>query len=134
MPRPSAELESRVSRRLRAVEKPGIVTQAATDAELRSVIATVEGTIREPLGRSYHLHQLDGARLEAVVYLDPAGVRIEWAHGKGDCAITGSGAAILSVLRGNDSADQSVAEGHLVLYGDRDLIHAASTVFSRPAS
>lgn len=110
------------------------MTEAATDAELRSVIATVEGTIREPLGRSYHLHQLDGARLEAMVYLDPAGVRIEWAHGKGDCAITGSGAAVLSVLRGNHSADEFEADGTLILYGDRDLIRAASTVFSHPPS
>jgi len=105
-----------------------------TDAELRSLIAAVEGAVREPVGRSYHLHQLDGGRLEAMVYLDPAGIRIEWVHGKGDCAITGSGAAILAVLRGNDSGDRGVAEGNLVLYGDRELIRAASTVFSPPAS
>jgi hypothetical protein len=110
------------------------VTQEATNVELRSLIAAVEGTVREPFGRSYHLHQLDGARLEAMVYLDPAGVRIEWAHGKGDCAITGSGAAVLSVLRRKSSDDEVEADGTLVLYGDRDLIRAASTVFSRPTS
>jgi len=112
----------------------GTVIQEASDAELHSLVAAVEGTVREPVGRSYHLHQLDGARLEAMVYLDPAGVRIEWAHGKGDCAITGSGAAILSVLRDNDAGDRGVAEGNLVLYGDRELIRAASTVFTPPVS
>lgn len=107
------------------------MTQEATDADLRSLIAAVEGSVREPVGRSFHLHQLDGARLEAMVYLDPAGVRIEWEHGKGDCAITGSGAAILAVLLGHGSAAASEAEGSLALYGDRDLIGTVSTVFSR---
>ena len=107
------------------------MTQEATDAELRSVIAAVEGTICQPIGRSYHLHQLDGARLEAMVYLEATGVRIEWAHGKGDCAITGSGAAILSLLRGDGSADEIEAQGSLVLYGERDLVGAASAVFSQ---
>ena len=106
------------------------MTQETTDADLRSLIEAVEGTVREPVGRSYHLHQLDGARLEAMVYLEATGVRIEWAHGKGDCAVTGSGAAILSLLRGNGSTDQSEAQGSLVLYGDRDLLGAAAAVFS----
>ena len=106
------------------------MTREATDPGLRSLVAAIQGAVREPLGRSYHLHQLDGARLEAMVYLDPAGARIEWAHGRGDCAITGEGAAILAVLRGRRSADRCEADGSLVLYGDRDLIRTASNVFA----
>lgn len=106
----------------------------ATDIELRSLIEAVEGTVREPVGRSYHLHQLDGARLEAMVYLDATGVRVDWAHGKGDCAVTGSGAAILSLLKGNGSPDEIEAQGSLVLYGDRDLVGAAPAVFARRPS
>ena len=108
------------------------MTREATDQGLRSLVSAIQGTVREPLGRSYHLHQLDGARLEAMVYLDPAGVRIEWVHGRGDCAITGEGAAILSVLRGRRSAERCEADGTRVLYGDRDLIRAASNVFRAP--
>ena len=110
------------------------MTREATDAKLRSLIAAIEGTIREPVGRSYHLHQLDGARLEAMVYLEATGVRVEWTHGKGDCAVTGSGAAILSLLEGDGAPDEDEAQGSLVLYGDRDLVRVASTVFSpRPS-
>ncbi|MEA2682872.1 MAG: hypothetical protein QOK05_1200, partial [Chloroflexota bacterium] len=78
----------------------------------------------------YHLHQLDGARMEAMVYLDSAGVRIEWVHGKGDCAITGAGAAILSVLRGDIPVGILEANGSLVVYGDRELIDEAPRVFA----
>jgi predicted lipid carrier protein YhbT len=102
------------------------------DTELRSTIAAVEGSVREPAGRSIHLHQLDGAKTEAMVYLDPGGVRIDWVHGKGDCAITGEGAAILSLLRGEGDPDGLEAAGRLVLYGDRDLVRAAVKVFGWP--
>ena len=71
------------------------------------------------------MHQLDGARLEAMVYLDRQGARIEWQHGRGDCAITGEGAAILELLRGVGEPDRLENEARLVLYGDRDLIGAA---------
>lgn len=105
------------------------MNHADIDGELRSVIAAIEGVVREPVGRSYHLHQLDGVRLEAMVYLDPGGARIEWVHDKGDCAITGEGAAILAVLCGEGDPDVLETEGRLVLYGDRDLIRAAARVF-----
>ena len=107
-----------------------VVNHAEVDSELRSLIAAIEGVVREPVGRSYHLHQLDEARLEAMVYLDPGGARIEWVHGKGDCAITGEGAAIRAVLSGERDADVLETEGRLVLYGDRDLIGAAARVFN----
>jgi predicted lipid carrier protein YhbT len=103
---------------------------AEVDSELRSRIAAIEGLVREPLGRSFHVHQLDGERLEAMVYLDRGGVRIEWQHGKGDCAITGEGAAILELLRGDGEPDRLETEARLVLYGDRHLIRAAAGVFS----
>jgi predicted lipid carrier protein YhbT len=103
------------------------MTQA--DVELRATIAAVEGQVREPVGRSFHLHQLDGERTEAMVYLEPGGVRIEWVHGKGDCAITGEGGALLAVLHGTSDPDQLEAEGRLVLYGDRDLVRSAAKVF-----
>lgn len=106
------------------------ILQRDTDRELRSQIQAVEGRPREPFGRTFHIHQLDGARLEAMVSLDPAGVRIEWVHGKGDCAITGSGASILSLLRGGIGADEGVADGTLVLYGDGDLVRMAPAIFS----
>jgi predicted lipid carrier protein YhbT len=102
----------------------------AVDDELRSLVARVEGVVREPVGSSYHLHQLDGANLEAMVYLDPGGARIEWVHGKGTCAISGEGAAILALLRGEQDPDALEVGGRLVLYGDRDLIGAAARVFS----
>lgn len=69
-----------------------------------------------------------------MVALDPAGVRIEWVHGKGDCAITGSGAAILALLRGDPDADQGEANGTLVLYGDRDMVRLAPAVFGADSS
>jgi len=102
------------------------VSQAEIDRQLRATVAAVEGQVRQPVGRSYHLHQLDGARLEAMVHLDPAGARIEWVHGKGDCAITGEGEAILAMLRGDGDPDALEAGGRLVLYGDRGLIGAAA--------
>jgi len=105
------------------------MNHAEVDSELRLRIAAIEGVVREPGGRSYHVHQLDGARLEAMVYLDPGGARIEWVHGKGDCAITGEGAALLAALRGEGDPDQLEAEGRLVLYGDRDLVRAVAKVF-----
>jgi hypothetical protein len=108
--------------------------QAEVDSELRSRIAAIEGIVREPVGCSYHIHQLDGARLEAMVYLDPAGARIEWVHGKGTCAITGEGEAILAVLRGEGVPDVLETEGRLVLYGDPDLIGAVARVFDPAAS
>jgi len=101
------------------------------DQELRERIASLEGQHREPVGRSFHLHQLDGAGTEAMVYLEPAGVRIDWVHGKGDCAITGEGEAMLAVLRGGCDPDQLEAEGHLALFGDRELIRAAPQVFTQ---
>ena len=103
------------------------------DAALRSLIAGVEGQRREPVGRSFHIHQLDGARLEAMVYLEPGGLRIDWSHGKGDCAITGEGDAILSVLRGDQRVDSSAASGRPVLYGDLELVRRAPQVFSAVA-
>jgi hypothetical protein len=101
----------------------------AIDIELRSAVAAIDGIVREPVGRSLHLHQLDGARLEAMVFLDPGGARVDWVHGKGTCAITGEGAAILAVLRGNGDPSALEAEGRLALYGDRDLIGAAAAIF-----
>jgi hypothetical protein len=106
------------------------MTPAEVDAELRSFIAAVEGQVREPVGRSFHIHQLDGTRLEAMVYLEPAGVRIEWTHGKGDCAITGEGAAILAVLHGSAPAELGPSDGGLVLYGDLELVRRAPSVFN----
>jgi len=107
-------------------------TPAATavDVRLRSLLLSIRGKHREPVGRSYHLHQLDGARQEAMVELHPDGVRIEWRHGHGDCAITGAGQALLAVLLGERSAEECEAAGELVLYGDRDLIHQAPEVFT----
>ena len=102
------------------------------DAELRAVIAAIQGIVREPIGRSFHIHQLDGVRTEAMVHLDAGGVRIEWVHGKGDCAITGGGAAITAVLRGEGSPHQLEADGSLVLYGDRELIDQAAEIFAPP--
>lgn len=101
------------------------------DAALRSHIAAIEGLVREPVGRSLHIHQLDGVRTEAMVYLDPGGVRIDWVHGKGDCAITGPGHAILALLRGQGPADGEPDAG-LVLYGDRDLVGQAAAIFAPP--
>jgi hypothetical protein len=86
--------------------------------------------VREPVGSSYHIHQLDGANLEAMVYLEPGGARIDWVHGKGTCAITGKGAAILALLRGEQDPGALEANGQLVLYGDRDLVGVAARVFS----
>jgi predicted lipid carrier protein YhbT len=106
------------------------VNRDEIDSQLRSLIAAIEGVVREPVDRSYHLHQLDGARLEAMVHLDPAGARIEWVHGKGDCAITGDGAAILAVIRGEGDPDVLETEGRLVLYGDRELVGVAARVFN----
>ena len=105
------------------------MSQPQVDAALRSLIAAIEGRVREPVGRSFHIHQLDGARLEAMVYLEPGGVRIDWTHGKGDCAITGEGQAILSALRGDLPVDSSAADGSLVLYGDLELVRRARAVF-----
>jgi hypothetical protein len=102
----------------------------AIDFELRALIGAVAGARREPVGRSFHVHQLDGARLEAMIHLEAAGVRIDWVHGKGDCAITGEGAAILGVLRGDGPTTQHVADGSLVLYGDLELVAAAPSVFA----
>jgi predicted lipid carrier protein YhbT len=65
-----------------------------------------------------------------MVYLEPGGARIDWVHGKGDCAITGEGAAMLALLQGKGDPDQLVAQGRLVLYGDRELIRAAAEIFS----
>jgi predicted lipid carrier protein YhbT len=106
------------------------VNNSPIDCELRLLVAAIEGAAREPAGRSYHLHQLDGARLEAMVYLDPSGARVEWLHGKADCAITGEGEAILAVLRGDGDPDGLEADGRLVLYGDRELIAVAGRVFN----
>jgi predicted lipid carrier protein YhbT len=106
------------------------VDHADVDSELRSLVAAIEGVAGETVGCSYHLHQLDGEKLEAMVYLDPGGARIEWVHGKGDCAITGDGEAILALLRGDGDPDVLEGEGRLVLYGDRNLIASAATVFN----
>jgi hypothetical protein len=110
------------------------MNQAEVDGELRSRVAAIEGIVREPVGSSYHLHQLDGAQLEAMVYLDPTGARIDWVHGKGTCAITGEGEAILALLRGEGVPDVLETEGRLVLFGDRDLIGAFARVFDPAAS
>ena len=104
------------------------------DADLRNRIAAIEGAVREPIGRSLHIHQLDGIRTEAMVHLDAGGVRIEWVHGKGDCAITGGGAAITAVLRGDGSLEQLEADGSLVLYGDRELIGQSADIFAPPST
>ena len=87
------------------------------------------GVRRQPLGKSLHIHQLDGGRLEAMVHLDPEGARVTWEHGKGDCAITGEGEAILEVLMGSLDAEAAAAAGRLVLYGDLELVRAAPRVF-----
>jgi predicted lipid carrier protein YhbT len=101
------------------------------DRALRETVAAIEGRVREPVGRSVHIHQLDGeARTEAMVHLDPAGVRVDWVHGHGDCAITGEGAAILDVLRGTGDPDALEREVRLVLYGDRELIRALPSIFA----
>jgi len=105
-------------------------TATAVDVQLRSVLLSVRSKHREPVGRTYHLHQLDDARLEAMVDLHRNGVNIEWAHGHGDCAITGAGHALLAVLLGERSAEECEAAGDLVLYGDRDLIRRAPEVFT----
>jgi predicted lipid carrier protein YhbT len=118
-----------IGRREPNQESPPVVNRADVDDQLRSVVAAIEGAVRQPVDSSYHVHQLDGARLEAMVYLEPAGARIVWVHGKGTCAITGEGAAILAVLRGEGDPDTLETEGRLVLYGDRELIRAAATVF-----
>lgn len=102
------------------------------EGELRALIAAVEGQVREPTGRSFHIHQLDGDRLEAMVYLEPAGVRIDWLHGRGDCAITGAGGTIMALLRGTVAVDSEAVRRDLVLYGDLDLVRRAPEVFSAP--
>lgn len=107
-----------------------MLKNTAIDSELRALVAGIEGAARQPAGRSYHLHQLDGARLEAMVYLDPDGARVEWLHGKADCAISGEGAAILMVLRGDGDPNALEAVGRLGLYGDRELIAIAARVFN----
>jgi hypothetical protein len=99
------------------------------ESELRALVARIAGQVGEPVGRSLHLHQLDGERMEAMVHLDPSGARVEWVHGKGDCAITGEGAAMLALLRGEAPAEKLEAAGRLVLYGDRGLIAAAPAIF-----
>jgi ubiquinone biosynthesis protein UbiJ len=99
------------------------------DDELRALVSAVVGRVREPVGRSLHLHQLDGARMEAMVYLDVAGARVAWVHGKGDCAITGEGSAILAVLRDGADARALAEDGRLVLYGDLGLVAAAADIF-----
>lgn len=100
--------------------------------ELRALIAAVAGRRVEPFGRSLHVHQLDGGRLEAMVYLDARGARVRWEHGKGDCAITGAGRAILNLLHGRvPGADSSTTE-ELTLYGDLDLVKLAPAIFGSP--
>jgi Homeodomain-like domain len=106
------------------------VAATVVDVKLRSLLLSIRSKHREPLGRTYHLHQLDGAQLEAMVELHRNGVYIQWAHGHGDCAITGAGHALLAVLMGERSADDCEAAGDLVLYGDRDLIQRAPDVFT----
>ena len=108
--------------------RPG-VTSDSVDVELHALIADIEGSSRQPHGRSLHIHQLDGRRLEAMVYLEPEGARVEWTHGKGDCAVTGPGAAILALLRGEVTEGEPGGEG-LVLYGDRMLIDVAPSIFN----
>jgi hypothetical protein len=105
-------------------------TTTVVDVQLRSLLVSLSGKHREPEGRTYHLHQLDGARLEAMVELHRHGVRIQWAHGHGDCAITGAGQALLDLLLGRRSAQACEASGELTLYGDRDLIERAPEVFT----
>jgi len=105
-------------------------TATAVDIQLRSLLLSIRSKGRDPVGRTYHLHQLDDARLEAMVDLHRNGVRIEWAHGHGDCAITGAGHALLAVLLGQRSAEECEGAGDLVLYGDRDLIRRAPEVFT----
>jgi len=100
------------------------------DTTLRATIAAVEGRVREPVGRSLHIHQLDGARTEAMVYLESTGARVEWVHGKGDCAVTGAGASILALLRGHPGPAEFEADGSLILYGDRDLVDRAPAIFA----
>ena len=99
------------------------------DKELRSLVAAVEGRRLGPAGKSFHLHQLDGERLEAMVYLDPMGARVDWVHGKGDCAITGEGEAMLALLRGEGDAGLLAHQGRLTLYGDLALVQRAPEVF-----
>jgi hypothetical protein len=99
------------------------------ESELRLLLSRVVGEVPEPAGRSFHIHQLDGERLEAMVYLDATGGRVEWVHGKGDCAITGEGDAILALLRGEADATALESSGRLVLYGDRQLIGIAASIF-----
>jgi hypothetical protein len=103
------------------------------DTALRDVIAAVVGRVREPVGRSLHVHQLDGVRTEAMIHLDAAGARVEWVHGKGDCAITGEGAAILDVARGGGEPEALELAGRLVLYGDRDLIRTLPSILAPDA-
>lgn len=100
------------------------------DTELRAAIAAVEGRQGGLTGHSVHLHQLDGVRTEAMVYFDAAGARVDWVHGKGDCAVTGEGSAILEVLLGTGDADALERDGHLVLYGDRGLVRALPEAFA----
>jgi ubiquinone biosynthesis protein UbiJ len=102
------------------------------DEELRQSVAGIVGRARPPFGRSVHLHQLDGARTEAMIFLDAGGARVEWVHGKGDCAITGEGAAILDVLRGRGDPDALEREGRLTLYGDRQLVRELPAIFTAP--
>ncbi len=94
------------------------------------MIAAIEGRARAPIGRTLHIHQLDGLRTEAMVYLEVAGARVVWKHGKGDCAITGAGAAILALLNGEQEAARLEAEGGLILYGDRELVERTPSIFA----
>jgi predicted lipid carrier protein YhbT len=107
---------------------------AGVDQELRSLVAGIACRAPRLAGRSLHLHQLDGARMEAMVYLEAAGARVEWVHGRGDCAITGEGAAMLAMLRGEADPDAMAASGRLVLYGDPELIRMAPALFESPGT
>ena len=104
------------------------------DTQLRALVAQLAGQARNPVGSSFHLHQLDGARMEAMVHLEAAGVRVEWVHGRGTCAITGEGRAILSLLRGTSDIGTEEARGAVTLYGDRELARRAALVFGPSAS
>jgi hypothetical protein len=103
------------------------------DVELRTLVGSIQGRIVAPIRRSFHLHQLDGARMEAMVYLEPDGARVDWVHGKGDCALTGEGLAMLEVLTGRVAPEAMAAAGRLSLYGDDALIRRAAEVF-RPGN
>lgn len=98
------------------------MTEADRVAEIdRRLRAVLSGTAAGALRGSVHLHctDIDG---EWMIERDPQGaVVLERRHAKGDCAIRGTAAGLLSLVSGTGTLSGLEVSGEIEVFGEIEV-------------